>query len=55
MTELDSHANMICVGEQATIIQHTGKYADVSAFAKDVGTLPRVPVVDAVVTYDCPY
>ena len=36
MTELDSHANMLVIGKQGTIIQQTGWYADVNAFSKDV-------------------
>ena len=54
-TELDSHANMVVVGKQATIIQSTGLYADVSAFSNEVDTLSRVPIVDACFAYDCPY
>ena len=54
-SELDSHANMICVGKQATIVQHTGKFTDVNAFAEDVGKLQQVPIVDAAIAYDCPY
>ena len=32
-TELDSHANMVVVGEQATVISDSGTYAEVSAEA----------------------
>ena len=34
-TELDSHANMVVVGEQATIISDSGTYAEVRAFTED--------------------
>ena len=54
-TELDSHANMVVIGAQGTIIQKTGRYADVNAFSSDVGTMSRVPIVDAAVAYDCPF
>ena len=54
-TELDSHANMVVIGAQGTIIQKTGRYADVNAFSSDVGTLSRVPIVDAAVAYNCPF
>ena len=54
-TELDSYANMVVIGAQGTIIQKTGRYADVNAFSSDVGTLSRVPIVDAGVAYDCPF
>ena len=53
--ELDSHPKMVVIGAQGTIIQKTGRYADVNAFYSDVGTLSRVPIVDAAVAYDCPF
>ena len=55
-TELDSHANMVVVGANATVIQETGLYADVSAFADEVNQImKRVPIKDMAVAYDCPY
>ena len=54
-TELDSHANMIVLGEQATIINRSGKYAEVRAFSNECSTLEKVPIVDAVIAYECPY
>ena len=53
-TELDSHANMVVIGAQGTIIQKTGKYVDVNGFSSDVGTMPRVPIVNAVLAYNFP-
>ena len=53
-TELDLHANMVVIGAQGTIIQKTGKYADINGFSSDVGKMSRVPIVDAVLAYDCP-
>ncbi len=50
MLELDIHANMICMEEQATIIQDTGQYANVKAFLEDFGMMPWVPIVNDVVT-----
>ena len=38
-TELDSHANMVVVGRQATIISESGIHAEVKAFTDDCGTL----------------
>ena len=46
---------MVVIGAQGTIIQKTGRYADMNAFSLDVGTMPRVPIVDAAVAYDCPF
>ncbi len=55
-TQLDSHANMVVVGEQATIFGRTlGKCANVRPFSKDCSKLESVPIVDAAVAYDCPY
>ena len=45
-TELDPHANMVVIGAQWTIIQKTGRYADVNAFSSDVGTMSRVPIIE---------
>ena len=42
------------IGAQGTILQNTGKYADVNGFSPDVGTMSRVPIVDYVLGYDCP-
>ena len=52
-TELYSHTNMIVLGNQALVIQDTGKYAEVNAFLSDVQGMSKVPVVDDVVAYDC--
>ena len=52
-TELDSHANMVVIVKQPLVFIHSGKYTDVQAFAKEVKGLPEVPVVDAVIAYDC--
>ena len=54
-TELGSHANMIVVGAQATIIQQSGRSAEVRAFSDECSKLEKIPIVDAVIAYDCPY
>ena len=54
-TELDSHANMIVVGAQATIIQQSGRSAEVRAFSNECSTLEKIPIIDAVVAYGCPH
>ena len=46
---------MVVIGAQGTIIQQTGRYTDVNALSSDVGTMSRVPIVDAAVAYDCPF
>ncbi len=50
--ELDSHANMVCLGKHCTIIEYTGRTVQVNAFASEVGSLKNIPVVDAVVVFD---
>ena len=47
-TELDSHANMVVIGAEGTIVQKMGKYSDINGFSSDVGKVSRVPIVDAV-------
>ena len=54
-TELDTHANMVVMGEQATIISQSGTFAEVKAFSDDCKKLERVPIIDAGFAYDCPY
>jgi hypothetical protein len=54
-SDLDSHANMVVLGKHCFIISDSGKYIDVNAFADAVGGLAQVPIVDATITYDCPY
>ena len=54
-TELDSHANMACVGQHSYIVGNTRKSADVTPFSPDYAALSNVPIVDAVLVYDFPY
>ena len=53
--ELDSHANVVCLGKHCSVIRRTGVTMKVNAFASEVGSLSNIPVVDAVVVFDCPY
>ena len=53
-TELDSHANMVVVGQHAFIINNTGKTAEVSPFTSSYDSLKNAPIVDAIIAYDCP-
>ena len=46
---------MIVLGNQALVIHYTGQYAEVNEFSSEVRGMSKVPVVDAVVTYDCPF
>ena len=51
--ELDSHANMVVLGKQCTVIRRTGKVVNVNAFASEVGSLKQVPIVDAAIVFGC--
>ena len=54
-TKLDSHANMVVIGQQSVIFDVTGLTCTVNAFTESAGKLDKVPIVDAAVAYNCPY
>ena len=54
-TELDSHANMVVVGKNCVIFDDTDKTCTVNAFSESAGKLHDIPIIDAVIAYDCPY
>ena len=45
---------MVVIGKQAFIFSHSGQYANVRAFIDEVKGIPKIPIVDAVIAYDCP-
>ena len=51
---MDSHTNMVVIGKQTFVFSHIGQYEDVKDFSKQMKALPEVPIVDAVIAYDCP-
>ena len=51
---LDSHANMPVLGKGCRIVAVSEHSAEVSACGEDVGKLFKVPIVDAVLTCECP-
>ena len=53
-TELYSHSNMMFIGKKSFIFSHSGQYANVISFTDEVKGIPKVPIVDAVIAYDCP-
>ena len=53
-TQLDSHANTVVVGQNYTIINQSGNSANVRKLSSDCSKSEAVPIVDAVVAYDCP-
>ena len=54
-TQLDTHANMVVLGSQATVFGQSGRRCDVRPFSSDCSKLESVPIVDAAMAYDCPY
>lgn len=51
--ELDSHADSPVLGIHAHIVSYTGNYVKVSGFVDSLGKKKCVPIVDAVIAYDC--
>ena len=52
-SHLDSHTNMNVCGKYCHILAQSGINVTGSAFTDDVGTM-QIPIIDAVITYDCP-
>ena len=53
-TELDSHVNIMCVlGKQCYVLSQSGKSVNVGTFTESAGGLNQVPIVDAMLAYDC--
>ena len=55
-TELDSHANMVVLGRHCFIFDNIHENTcEVQPFDPTLGSAKNVPIVDALVAYDCPY
>jgi len=55
-TELDSHANMVVLGSECFVFDNIqDKTCEVQPFDPSIGTAKHVPIVDAALSYDCPY
>ena len=52
-TELDSHANMCVLRKQCQVLSKSGRSVDVGAYTESAGGLNQVPIVDAMLAYDC--
>ena len=55
LIELDSHANMCVVGRNAYVINYFGKTAEFIPFKSSYDALKNVPLVDAIIAYNCQY
>ena len=51
-SELDSHANMVCLGRQAIIINDDGKTCGVTPYDPSLGTKYNIPLRDMAIAYD---
>ena len=51
-TDLDNHSNMVVVGKKCTVLNETGRHAEVAQFTPDCESLHKVPVICAVIEYD---
>ena len=51
-SELESHANMVVLGQHCYIISSSGRHVEVNAFSIEVGRTKSVPIVDAAIVYD---
>ena len=51
--ELDSYANMCVLGKQCYILSESGESVNVGAFTEAARGLNQVPIVDAMLAYDC--
>ena len=53
-TELDSHANMPCMGRDALVVSDTGRVMEVNPLTPDYDAM-KVKLVGAVLKYDYPH
>jgi hypothetical protein len=53
--DLDSHANMVVLGNDCFVLRESGLSVDVNSFAPEADTLKKVPIVDGAILYECPY
>eukprot|EP00957_Ditylum_brightwellii_P184961 14086321-Ditylum_brightwellii.AAC.1 len=53
-TELDSHANMLCMGRDASVVSDTGREMEVNPFTPESDAM-KVKLVDAALKYDFPH
>lgn len=53
-TELDTHDNMIVLGNEYFSFETTGKTCNIEPSSSGLGIDQNIPIVDAVLAYDCP-
>jgi hypothetical protein len=53
--DLDSYANMVVVGQHCLVIERSSRTAIVNPFTPDYDAMTEVPIVDAAISYECPF
>jgi hypothetical protein len=54
--ELDSHANMVVLGTHCFVFDSVhGRTCDVEPFDRTLGVTRQIPIVNAALSYNCPY
>ena len=53
--ELDSHANMLVLGNHSFVFEKNCRTCNVQTFSSELGIADGVPIVDGAIAYDCPY
>ena len=51
-TDLDRHEHMVLVGKNCTVLNKTGRHAEVALFTSDYESLHKVSIVDSVIEHD---
>ena len=54
-SEPDSHTNVIVLEKHCFVFEWYGKSCTVNLFNYCLGSVKDVPIIDAVIAYDCPY
>jgi hypothetical protein len=53
-TELDSHADTCCIGNNALVLYYHNRTVSVSPFLESLGKANDIPIVTAAIAYDDP-
>ena len=54
-SDLYSHATVVVLGQHCYIIYSSVRHAEVNTFARELGRMKSVPIVDAAIVYNCMY
>ena len=54
-SELDSHSDMVVLGNHYFVSEKTGSTCNVQPFSKELGIVADVPIIDGSISYDWTY